>query len=60
MDLDDLLEEFEDEKKQPPQKQKLVYSDFDWNDEPSSKNNDDWGIPDKKSSQPKPNKVQLP
>ena len=60
MDLDDLLEEFEDEKKQPPQKQKVVQSDFDWNDTPSSKNNDDWGIPDKKVSQPKPYKVQLP
>ena len=34
MDLDDLLEEFEDEKKLQPQKQKGIQSsaDFGWNE----------------------------
>jgi hypothetical protein len=32
MDLDDLLEEFEDEKKLQPLKQKEVHSDLGWND----------------------------
>ena len=60
MDLDDLLEEFEDEKKQQPQKKKEIESDLGWNDEPIGTKSDEWVVAEKKTFQTKPSVVSKP